>query len=194
VYGYGGSYGIFGPITINDGNGTVTTGGGVNDGQVAGVIGGSTFTKSGTGTFVIKGSNTYYGATTISAGTLKLGAASRISSTTALTLNGGAFNTGGFAQTVGSLVLTDNSTILFGTGVHTLTVTAIGPFTSGKTLTINGWLGTFAAPGTTGTNGKLVINSVLTGTVLGQMIFYKSADLTNHAALQLGTKEVVSGN
>jgi hypothetical protein len=125
---------------------------------------------------------------------LKLGAANSLPTASALTLNGGSFNTSGFAQTVGSLVLSDNSSITFGTGVHTLTVTAIGAFTSGKTLTINGWLGTFAAPGTTGTNGKLVINSVLTGTVLGQMIFYKSADLTNHAALQLGTKEVVSGN
>ena len=88
----------------------------------------------------------------------------------------------------------DNSNIIFGTGVHTLTVTSIGAFTSGKTLTINGWLGTFAAPGTTGTNGKLFINAALSGTILGQMIFYKSADLTNHAALQLVTKEVDAGN
>jgi hypothetical protein len=60
-----------GNFTINDGNSTVTTGGGVNDGQTAGVISGGNLTKLGSGTFYIAGTNTYNGTTTITAGTLR---------------------------------------------------------------------------------------------------------------------------
>jgi hypothetical protein len=143
---------------------------------------------------VIKGSNTYNGTTTISEGTLKLGATNSIPTSSALTMNGGSFNTGGFAQTVGSLVLTDNSTMTMPSSVHTLTSTVIGAFTSGKTLTINGWEGTYASPGATATKGKIIINgTAVNATILSQIKFFNAADGTTHGALQL-TKEVVAGN
>ena len=41
--------------------------------------------------------------------------------------------------------------------IHTLTATAIGTFTAGKILTINGWEGTYTAPGATATKGKIII-------------------------------------
>ena len=186
--------GTQGDVTISDGANTVTSSGGDNDGQFSGIILCRNLIKSGTGTFVIKGSNTYNGTTTISEGTLKLGAANSIPTSSALTMNGGSFNTGGFAQTVGSLVLTDNSTMIMPSIIHTLTATAIGTFTAGKILTINGWEGTYTAPGATATKGKIIINgTALNATILSQIKFFNAADGTTHGALQL-TKEVVAGN
>ena len=79
--------------------------------------------------------------------------------------------------------------------VHTLTATAIGTFTAGKTLTINGWEGTYTAPGATATKGKIIINgTAINATILNQIKFYNTADASTHSALQLGTKEVVAGN
>ena len=182
-------------IIINDGNGTATTGGGINDGQVAGIISGVDFIKNGSGTFIIKNTNTYIGTTTINEGTLKLGSTNTLPTTRALVINGGTLNTGGFNQTVASISITDNSTMIMPSSVHTLTATAIGTFTAGKTLTINGWEGTYTAPGATGTKGKIIINgTALSATILGQIKFYNSAGTTTHSALQLGTKEVVAGN
>jgi autotransporter-associated beta strand protein len=182
-------------ITINDGNSTTTTGGGINDGQVAGMISGVDFIKNGSGTFIIKNTNTYIGTTTINEGTLKLGSTNTLPTTRALVINGGTLNTGGFSQTVASISITDNSTMIMPSSVHTLTATAIGTFTAGKTLTINGWEGTYTAPGATATKGKIIINgTALNATILSQIKFYNAADATTHSALQLGTKEVVAGD
>ncbi len=58
------------------------------------------------------------GATTISAGTLQLGAANRIANTSAVTVNAGAtFNLNNFAETIGSLAGAGNVTL--GTGTLT---------------------------------------------------------------------------
>ncbi|MCM0042582.1 MAG: autotransporter-associated beta strand repeat-containing protein, partial [Algoriphagus sp.] len=185
-----------GVITINSGNGTVTTGGGsgVNDGQVSGVITGGNFVKSGAGVFVMKGSNTYTGTTTISAGTLQLGAANSIPSTSGLVLAGGEFQSAGFSNTMASITLSANSTLRLGSGVHTLTFTNLGSFTSGRTLTIEDWQGTYASPGSTGTAGRLVFNTAATTTILGQLKFNNSSTGNLHTSIQLGTKEIVAGN
>ncbi|MEK6547055.1 MAG: autotransporter-associated beta strand repeat-containing protein, partial [Bacteroidota bacterium] len=62
----GGVYhGVSGSVIIQTDNATQTTGGGVNDGQSAGAFNGLHVTKEGAGVFVIKGSNTYTGNTTI---------------------------------------------------------------------------------------------------------------------------------
>ena len=66
------------------------------------------------GTLVLSGANTYTGATSVTAGTLALGAANRIADTSALVLSGGTFATGGFSETVGTLTLSSSSTIDFG--------------------------------------------------------------------------------
>ena len=182
-----------GNFIISNSNTATTTG--INDGQVAGIFSGGNFTKSGAGTFILKNTNTYLGTTTINTGTLTLAANNTLPTSTPLILNGGTLNTGGFSQTVASISITDNSTIELTSAIHTLTSTAIGTFTNGKTLTINGWEGTYAAPGTSGTKGKIIINgTALSTTILSQIKFYKAADLSTHVTLQLTTKEIVPGN
>ena len=61
-------------------------------------------TKSTTGTVIVSGADTFTGATTISAGTLQLGASNALSSTSAVTLAAGAtLDLNGFSQSLASL-------------------------------------------------------------------------------------------
>ncbi|MDQ0390285.1 autotransporter domain-containing protein [Labrys monachus] len=130
-------------------------------------------TKSGAGTLVLSGADTYTGATTVSAGTLKGGAANAFSAASATTVAGGAtLDLGGFGQAIGSLAgagtvtnsggaaaaLTaggDDSSTTFsgviedGTSATALTKTGTG------TLTLNG-VSTYTGA-TTVSAGKLVV-------------------------------------
>jgi len=181
-----------GNIAISTTN-TATTAG-VNDGQVSGVITGGNFTKSGAGTFILKSVNTYIGTTTISGGTLQLGANNSIPSVSGLVLAGGEFQSAGFNNTFASIALSANATLRLGSGVHTLTFTNLGSFTSGTMLTIEGWQGTYANPGTTGTAGKIVFNATTSATILGQLKFKNSGTGNLHTSIRLGTKEIVAGD
>ncbi|MFN9211419.1 MAG: autotransporter-associated beta strand repeat-containing protein [Betaproteobacteria bacterium] len=71
--------------------------------------------KVGTGTLVLGGASTYTGDTTIQQGTLRLAGSDRLPTGTALTVNSGQFDLGGFAQTVGAVTLAagsiDNGTL-----------------------------------------------------------------------------------
>jgi len=67
------------------GTGNVTVIGGVLD---AGIDGGQRFTYSGTGTFTIGGASDYIGNTTVSSGTLALGAGGSLSDGTNVVMNG----------------------------------------------------------------------------------------------------------
>ncbi|MBL0182055.1 MAG: autotransporter-associated beta strand repeat-containing protein [Chitinophagaceae bacterium] len=78
-------------------------------------------TKQGTGTLTLSGNNSYTGTTTISAGTLSLGASNVIPDNSPVTLSGGTLSTGsgaGFSETIGAITLSASSTIDVGTGVH----------------------------------------------------------------------------
>ena len=98
--------------------------------EVSGVIGNGAgagtvaLVKAGAGTWTLSGDNTYTGTTTVSAGTLALGAANRIADASNLVLSGGTFATGGFGETLGTLSLTANSTIDLGSGVSALVFSA----------------------------------------------------------------------
>jgi len=188
--------GTAGSITINSGNSTVSSGEGtgVNDGQVSGVLQGGDFIKSGAGIFVLKGSNTYSGSTTVSAGVVRLGSNNSIPTTSGLVLAGGEFQSGGFSNTFASIALSANSILRMGSGVHTLTFTTLGTFTAGTTLTIEGWQGTYANPGATGTAGKIVFNAVTSAPILGQLKFKNSGTGNLHTSIRLGTKEIVAGD
>ena len=109
VNGYNGTigYGKNGNITINDGNAVLTSGAGsgVNDGQVSGVLTGGNFVKTGAGVFALNTNvNTYKGSTSITAGTLQLGASTNIPATRGLIIGAsGVLDMAGYSQTVGSL-------------------------------------------------------------------------------------------
>jgi Domain of unknown function DUF11/PKD-like domain/Passenger-associated-transport-repeat/Ig-like domain CHU_C associated/Bacterial Ig-like domain (group 2)/HYR domain len=155
----------------------LTLDGAAGTGTMSGVISTpSSVIKNGAGTWILSGSNTYTGATTISAGTLQLGANNIISNSSNFTFSGGTFTTGattGYTDQVGSLTLSANSTITLGTGSHGFTFGASNgvTWTSGQILTINGWTGT---PGQSGTAGKIFFGAAagtLTSTQLSEIKF-----------------------
>jgi autotransporter-associated beta strand protein len=116
-----------GPIFLTH-SGTITgaghslTLGGNFSGDLASQLGtgSGALTKEDAGAWTLGGSNTYTGPTTISAGTLRLGAAGAIPDGSAVTANG-TLEMNGFSETIGSLAGTgfvDNNA---GTGIFTLT-------------------------------------------------------------------------
>ena len=93
-------------------------------------------TKTGLGTLVLSGANTYTGVTNVSAGTLTLGVGQNMSGV--LVLGGGTLNLGTYSSTFASLSLTGNSTIVFADVGSTLNVGSISD-PSGHTLDVLSW-------------------------------------------------------
>ena len=137
-------------ITAQEGNPTITggtltlTGGGIDVASTASltinsaIAGSAGITKTNSGTLTLGGSNTYTGTTTVTGGTLQAGANLNFSSGldlgagTTLALNGNSV-------TVGTLNITGNSVIDFGSAAaSTLSVSTLN-LSAGATLTINGW-------------------------------------------------------
>jgi autotransporter-associated beta strand protein len=123
---------------------------GSNNTTVSGVIAdpynkAGSLIKTGTGTLTLSGANTYTGATTISAGTLQLGANNVLADATAVTVASGAtLNLNNYTETIGALsgagiVTLGSGTLTVGSGNASSTFS--GSFTSGDT-------GTFAKTGT----------------------------------------------
>ena len=126
-------------ITVNNGLTTV-------NGMISGTSG-NALTKSGTGTLLLNAANTYSGATTISAGTLALGTAGSIASST-ITVNSTLDLT---AKTSGYAL--GSTATLGGTG----TVTTA----SEQTLSVGG--GATIRPATASTSGTLNVSGLTFG-------------------------------
>jgi len=157
---------------LNLGTGTVTLGGNrtvtvaANTLTVGGPIAGAfTLTKQGSGTLALAALNSYSGATTVSAGVLRLtGGTNPLSQTAAITLNGGTLDLGGNTQTTSAAVaISDASGLTSGT----LTSATEVSFTPNGTLTLGPnaafvanqagqrlllMSSTFAAPGSAGSS------------------------------------------
>ena len=97
-----------GTVTNNNESAPATLTAGGNDsnttfsGNLADGAGSLGFTKTGTGTMLLTGANTYSGPTTISAGTLQAGSTTAFSANSAFTVNS-VLDLHGISNTVGSL-------------------------------------------------------------------------------------------
>jgi hypothetical protein len=158
--------------------------------------GGMTINSSGSGVVTMGASGaaaaTYSGDTKITAGTLQLGVANMLPNSSKLLLNGGTFSTGattGYAETIGTLQLTENSTILLGTGSHNLNFSASNStaWTAGKTLTITGWTGTASG----GTAGRIYVGSSGSGLTQAQLDAINFTGQQPGAQIISGTGEIV---
>lgn len=124
------------------GNGNVT--------QTGVISGTGALTKDGTGTLLLAGANTYTGASTVSAGTLRLNASERIANSSAVTVAAGAtFDLNGHTETIGSLA--GSGSVMIGTG----------QLIAGGDNTSTTFSGTLSGAGslTKAGTGTLVINS-----------------------------------
>ena len=158
-----------GSVTL--GSGILTSGGDNTATTFSGIIGGSGgLTKTGTGIFTLSGANTYTGATTINGGTLTLGVAGGIPSSSALTVNvasSATFDLNNFNSTIGSL--TGAGSVTLGSGTLTAggdnSSTSFTGIVSGSGGLTKSGSGVFTLSGANTFTGTTNINS---GVVVGQ--------------------------
>jgi autotransporter-associated beta strand protein len=139
-----------------------------DSGSISAVLGGTAgLTKSGAGTVTLSGANTYTGSTTLSAGTLQLGADNVISNTSAVTVEAsGTLDLNDHSDTIASLA--GAGTVALGTGTLTLgsgTDTAFTGLISGTGALVKQGTGTLTlggsntySGGTTLADGALLLD------------------------------------
>ena len=117
----------------------------------------STFTKNGSGTLTLSGTNTYTGDTTINAGTLQYGAANAIPSGTGngTVIDNGILDVNGFSSTINNLSGSGVVDNVSAGGTPTLTI-ATNAATSTFSGTIQNTSGILSLQ-TTGTTGSLIL-------------------------------------
>ncbi|MDB6121748.1 MAG: hypothetical protein JWQ71_741 [Pedosphaera sp.] len=174
--------------------------------------------KTGPGTLVYTGSLTNhntYGATTVSAGTLKLNkppgtnaipavgvtvntggtlllaAANQLNTAAPMTLAGGIFNTGGFGNQSGTLKLTAASQFDMGAGASVIKFAASSAvaWTAGTTLTVTNWNGSINGGG----SDQLVFGTTSAGLTAAQVNQVKFINPPGFAAGTYSAKILSSG-
>lgn len=151
---------------IFGGAGTITVSGRLNIGTSNGSGGGS-MTKTGTGTLILSGDNSYAGATTVSSGTLKLASTTALGATAGVTISAGAtIDLNG--QTTDRAFSSIN-----GTGVSSLgalinssgTTAVVTGTTALATATTIGGSGNITISNATGLTGSVLLTKIGTGTL-----------------------------
>jgi autotransporter-associated beta strand protein len=132
---------------------TAGAGGTVNfSGQISDVSPGNYVVKTGAGTVLLSTQESYSGPTSVLQGTLALGVAHAIDSSSGVSLGGGTLATHGNSQTLGLLNLAASSTIDMGNAgtvsftASSSTTGAVGVWTPGAILRISDWKGNASNP------------------------------------------------
>ena len=175
-------------VALNDANRTITTASNVTLGGIISSTNAANgaLTKAGAGTLTLSGDNTYTGGTTVSAGTLQLGAANRLADTGGVSLaSGTTFNLGGFAETVGDVTV-DVATISNGT----LTANSIAATSSGTISAILAGSGTLTKTG----NGTLTLSgaNTLSGNIAVNGGTLASSNSLGTSAISVGANGTLS--
>ncbi len=193
--GSGGAIGSLagdGSVTLNAN--TLTTGGNNATTSFSGGISGTGgLTKTGTGMLTLSGLNTYTGATSLGAGTLRLGASERIADGSDLTLSGGIFDLQGFDETVASLLATGGTIDLDdGTIGDSLVVNGSFSLQSGATLSIN--VDHLNQSDTVSVNGTVTLGGALSVAALPPDTAYSGASpVLQYTVIQNDAADAVSG-
>lgn len=187
--------------TVNTNGNTVTLGGVISE-----MGGARSLTKSGAGTLILSGANSYTGATNITAGSLRLGANNVLSNATAVSVSNGAnLDVNGNTDTIGSLTggatssltlaggtLTTNGTNGSTTFAGTISSTAAGVLVKDGTgiLTLSGDNGTGFDGGVRLDNGIVVAS---TATAIGEAAFTFN-DTGDDGILRIGAADLTFAN
>ncbi|MEI6073075.1 MAG: autotransporter-associated beta strand repeat-containing protein [Verrucomicrobiae bacterium] len=172
--------------------------GGAYNGSLASIIGTTTgsLTKQDAGTWTLSGANTYTGATTISAGTLKLGVAGALGNatthTSGVTVSAtGALDLNGFTPTATTVALTLNGSGVSNGGALT---------NSGSAATYGGTvaLATASTIGATSSSSSITLTGVISGagglTKVGADTLYLNGNNTFTGNVTINGGEVRLGN
>jgi len=139
-----------------------------------------TVTKSGAGTVILSNTNTYTGSTTVSEGTLALGA-NNVLPTTAVTIGNATLDAATFDDTVGTLDPSGSAVINLGSGANLAFAASNAVDWTGGALNITGTFvpGNGANPGVSTNPGSLRFGTSNAGLSVGQLSQITASGWTN---------------
>ncbi len=161
--------------TIQTDTGTTLTYNGIAAGSGA-------LAKTGTGTLILGGTNSYTGATNINAGTLQLAANNVLSDSTAVTVaNGATFNVATRTDTIGSLA-----------GAGTVALGNAGALTTGANNSSTTFTGNLSGSGANSVT-KVGTGTMTIGGTAGSNSFAPATLNLTAGTVQLGASNILSG-